>query len=126
VKKLLLMSVLVAGAAEAAPISFSQQVVPVLRTRCATCHLTGTEAGKISLVPAKARANLVNVKSSDAPKLTRVVPGKPGQSYLMKKLEGTHIAAGGKGARMPFGTPPLPPAQVDLIRRWIAEGAKAN
>ncbi len=110
--------------AVAAP-SYSKDVAPILKVRCATCHLTGQEAGRMALHPGGAYASLVGVKSIEAP-LKRVEPGKPDASYLIAKLEGTHVAKGGKGARMPFGAPPLPKDQIDLIRGWIAAGAKKD
>ena len=67
---------------------------------------------------------VVNVPAAEAPKLVRVVPGKPDDSYLVMKLEGTHIEQGGNGAQMPFGAPPLPREDIARIRQWIAEGAK--
>jgi hypothetical protein len=54
----------------------------------------------------------------------RVVAGNPDASYLVMKLEGTHLANGGSGGQMPFGAPPLPPEQIAKVRQWIAEGAK--
>ncbi len=114
------------GAASAAePVSFSKDIVPVLRTECAVCHLTGKEAGGIALAPKVAYANLVNVPAGEA-KLVRVKPGAPEQSYLMHKLDGTHLNAGGKGARMPFGAEPLDAATRDKIRAWIKAGALNN
>lgn len=107
-----------------APVVFARDITPILTTTCATCHLMGTEAGRISLAPRRAYASLVNVASVEVPKLRRVVPGHPEQSYLMMKLEGTHVANGGTGARMPFGALPLAPEKIALIRRWIEQGAK--
>lgn len=112
------------AATTAADSYFTKEIAPVLQNACATCHLTGQEAGKMSLVPAKALASLVNVKSDEAPQLTRVVPGDPDASYLVMKLEGAHLAKGGTGARMPFGAPPLPPETIAKFRTWIKEGAK--
>lgn len=111
--------------APAAAVSFSRDIVPLLRTQCATCHMTGMEPGNMALHPGAAYANLVNVKSPVSG-LFRVVPGKPEQSYLLMKLEGTHLDHGGKGVRMPFGVPPLPQKVIDQIAAWISQGAKNN
>jgi hypothetical protein len=129
VNKTVLIGTLLLGltsAAQAAGPSFSKDLVPILKTQCAICHLTGQEQGNLALPPAKAYASLVNVKSTEAPALTRVTPGQPDKSYLIAKLEGTQIKAGGKGARMPFAGTPLPAAQVKLFRDWIAAGAANN
>ena len=118
----LLMQGGIAGAAET--VSFAK-VVPVLRSNCATCHLTGQEAGNMKLHPAAAWASLVKVASTESP-LKRVEPGAPGKSYLMHKLDGTHLDAGGQGVQMPFGAPPLEPEVRERIRAWIAAGALNN
>ena len=113
-----------AVAAEPATASlFASEIAPLLAANCATCHLTGTEAGSVALIPARAVEQTVNVPSVEAPTLMRVKPGDPDASYLVMKLEGTHVEQGGTGARMPFGAPPLSPEKTALVRRWIAEGA---
>ena len=103
---------------------FQSEIAPLLASNCATCHLTGEEAGNMSLVPDKAIASLVGVAAKGAPGQIRVVPGDPDKSYLIHKLEGTHTKVGGTGAQMPFGAPPLPADKIAKIRQWIAEGAK--
>lgn len=121
------VGLLLSTAAQAAPApTYSKDVAPLLKTRCAICHLTGREAGNMALHPAGAYASLVGVKSTEAKAIARVEPGKPEASYLIAKLEGTHIAMGGTGARMPFGAAPLPQAQVDMIKAWIKAGAKKD
>jgi len=113
------------GAAEPPAESyFEAEVAPILVANCAICHMTGEEAGNMSLVPDNAIASLVGVRSVEAHARTRVVPGDPDASYLVMKLEGTHMAHEGAGARMPFGGTPLPPEEIAKVRQWIAEGAK--
>ncbi|MBI1181127.1 MAG: hypothetical protein GC201_11255 [Alphaproteobacteria bacterium] len=68
---------------------------------------------------------MVGAASQEAP-LKRVEPGKPDDSYLIHKLEGTQKDVGGKGARMPFSGPPLDKDQMALLRQWIEEGAPDN
>ncbi len=106
------------------PTYYQANIAPLFQNACATCHLTGTEAGNMSLVPARAIENIVGVASTEAPGLVRVVPGKPDESYLVMKLEGTHVANGGTGAQMPFGAPPLPAEVIASVRTWIEQGAK--
>lgn len=51
-----------------------------------------------------------------------VVPGKPSDSYLIHKLEGTHLKVGGMGASMPFSAGvllKLEEKDLALIHRWI-------
>jgi hypothetical protein len=106
-------------------VSFKQSIVPVLKSKCASCHLTGQEGGTLALHPGAAYASLVNVKSSEA-ELPRVKPGAPEQSYFLMKLLGTHLEHGGQGARMPFGAPPLDAETISKVRQWIASGAPDN
>lgn len=107
------------------PVSFSKDIVPLLKTRCVACHLTGQEPGNMKLAPKAAYATLVGVPSAET-KLKRVEPGKPDESYLVRKLDGTHVAAGGTGERMPMGAEPLPPEQIAKVRAWIEQGAANN
>jgi hypothetical protein len=115
----------VAVAATPKGVSFSSDIVPILKSRCAACHLTGTEAGKLSLAPKTAYSNLVNVQSNESEWL-RVKPGSPDDSYLVMKLEGHQLDRGGKGAQMPFGADPLDNDTLAMIRSWIAAGAQNN
>lgn len=112
-----------AGAAEA--VSFARDIAPVLKERCATCHLTGEEAGGMALYPAAAYASLVGVPSQES-KLLRIKGGGPDESYLLLKVEGRHLDAGGSGQRMPFGEPPLDEGILRRLRDWIAAGAANN
>ena len=128
----LLLAVAMVGAcatpaiAAAAPaVSFSADVVPMLRARCVACHMTGAEPGEIVLTPKKAHASLVGTASTEA-KLLRVKPGDPAKSYLLHKLAGTHLSVGGSGMRMPFGGPPLDQTMMTKLRAWIAAGAPNN
>ncbi len=131
---LIAYAILAAAALAAAPaalaqtpeISFKADIAPVLKVRCATCHLTGKEAGNLALHPRAAYDTLVGVAASENARLSRVVPGKPEASYLLMKLDGTHLDNGGSGTRMPMGAPPLDPATRKRIRDWIVQGAKNN
>lgn len=109
----------------AATVSYQKDIVPILEQNCATCHLTGEEAGAMSLVGDAAIGFLVSKPSEGAPAIMRVEPGAPDKSYLMMKLEGTHIDHGGSGARMPFGGFPLDDGDMAKIRAWIAQGARS-
>jgi len=120
-----LFALAVTTAHASAQVSFGETIVPVLKSKCAGCHLTGQEAGQLALHPGAAYASLVGVRSSEVD-LLRVEAGAPEQSYLLMKLEGTHIEHGGKGARMPFGAPPLDGQAIANVRQWIADGAPEN
>jgi hypothetical protein len=104
-------------------VEFKRDIVPLLKVRCAVCHLTGDEAFGMALHPGAAYKSLVNVPSAESP-LLRVKPGKPDESYLVHKLEGTQSAVGGKGLQMPIDSGPLSRQEIEMIRAWIAAGAR--
>ena len=93
----------------------------VFSVNCAIsgCHGGATVAQGLRLDPGFSAANLINVASPRNPTLIRVVPGNPGASFLIHKLEGTQTL----GDRMPQFGPFLPQATVDMIRLWIQNGA---
>jgi len=88
------------------------------------CHLgpAGAGNGMLSLAPAEAHANIVNVKSVGLPTMNHITPMDPSDSYLYLKLTGEFVAAGGEGDKMPIGTP-LTADQLMLIEEWINAGA---
>jgi len=77
--------------------------------------------------------------SKTAPEWKRVEPNQPEKSFLMLKLDHCQATAGlncdqQSGAKsdepcgdgMPQTSSSLCPEELDLIRRWIAQGAKNN
>jgi hypothetical protein len=94
------------------------------RLACINCHTDQgrTPAGGLLLLEGRSYAALINVPSRFKAGATLVIPGDPDNSYLVHKLEGRSDIA---GTRMPRGTGPyLTQGQMDIIRRWIALGAK--
>ena len=96
------------------PASLSYISAAILEPNCATsgCHsqLAATEGVQLHSVEA-ARVFLL---TGDL-----VVPGQPQRSRLMYLLEGEQTE------RMPPDQP-LPDADIELIERWILEGARDN
>jgi Bacterial Ig-like domain len=87
---------------------------------CARCHSGPGAPEGLQLDAAHSYALLVGVPSTEDPKVLRVQPGAPDQSYLVLKLQGS---PGILGAQMPFGGPYLPQTTIDVIRQWISDGA---
>lgn len=100
------------------------EVYAVLEPSCAisTCHAVGSGNG-MELDDAGAYDALVDAPALGAPGQTLVVPSDPDGSYLVQKLEGT---TGIAGAPMPPPFGGQDPADVQLIRDWIAAGALDN
>jgi hypothetical protein len=118
------VALLAAGGAHGADVSFQNDLMPVLSERCVMCHMDGADQAHLSLFP-EAWGHLVGVPSTESPQ-KRVEAGQPDQSYLYRKLMGTHLEAGGNGLRMPFQQDPLDPAFLALLKQWIEQGAKQN
>ena len=87
------------------------------------CHNSTDKQAGLDLSSGKAYSNLVNVRSSQVNDLFRVKPGDPDNSYLIIKLEQDNPP---QGVRMPANGNPLPQTTIDVIRRWIADGARNN
>jgi mono/diheme cytochrome c family protein len=88
---------------------------------CARCH-SGAAAPRGLRLDSEdnSYAFLVSHASDEVPALMRVNPGKPDQSYIVKKIEGASDIVGGQ---MPLGGPYLSQEQIKSIRDWIANGA---
>ena len=96
------------------------------RQACTDCHSDQgrNPSGGLVLLEGRAYDNIVGRASSGKPGETRVIPGDPDHSYIVKKLEGAPDIA---GVRMPRGNGPfLTEGQMLVIRRWIELGAPNN
>jgi|SRR5215217_27000 len=85
---------------------------------CTGCH--GSNGG-LNLGSGSSYSNLVNVTANACGPAKRVAPGDPGNSALIRKLEGTTC-----GSRMPRNNPTYfdqQPGLFVLIRSWILAGA---
>ncbi len=99
--------------ADDAPVSFSKQIAPMLVSKCQACH-GATEAESGYQVD---NYNLViKPGDSESPSIT---PGKSDESELFAR-----ISSDDADVRMPQEADPLPAEQIELVKRWIAEGAK--
>lgn len=99
-------------AAAPPPVSYSLQITPLLALQCYSCH---GDSGGLSM-----RSYRELMLGGNLGKV--IVVGKPDSSLLVHFIEGRRGAA----HRMPLDGKPLAPAQIQLIRRWIAEGAKTD
>jgi hypothetical protein len=98
-------------------VSFSREVMPILALVCGGCHGLPSEspAGGLSL-----RSYALLMEGGNLGRVIR--PGDPEGSPLMAFIDGRRGAA----QRMPMNAPPLRPDQINLIRRWIADGARED
>ncbi len=106
------------------PVAFAEVLSVFEKYGCAGCHPSVMPA--LDLTAQNAYENLVGVRALLDPTLVRVVAGDPGSSLLYLKLGGDPpvLDIPAIGSRMPPGAPPIDPADLDVVRRWILQGAK--
>jgi ankyrin repeat protein len=93
-----------------ARVDFARDVRPILQEHCVECHGDDKQMNNFRLD-----------RRSDAMRggtITVIGPGSAQSSRLYLRLIGERY-----GARMPFKRDPLPPDQIDTIKRWIDQGA---
>lgn len=110
---LLICGTSVRGAEAPKPVDYLTEIKPLLAQRCGSCH--GAEQQKSGFRVDSSASLIQGGDTGEA-----VVPGKPDESLLIQALLGTNGAT-----RMPPKDPRLTEVEVDLIKRWIQEGAKA-
>ena len=101
-----------ARAGEAPELRYDRDIRPILSDNCFRCHGPELKSRK-----AKLRLDVREV----ALEKEAFVPGKPDESEMIRRLTTTN-----EGDHMPPAAlhKTVAPAQIDLIRRWIAAGAK--
>lgn len=92
-------------------VQFVRDLAPTIVSTCIDCHGGMQPAGRLNLTTF---AGLLQGGTSGP----IVVPGKPEDSLLIKKLKGT------AGQRMPLRKAPLSDGEIQKFFTWIAEGAK--
>lgn len=103
---------------------FSRDIQPIFDANCVACHQAQGASGNLNLENGSAYAAIVAVKSGESV-LPYIAPGQPEQSYLIRKVEGTHVQAGGSGERMPL-TGALDTGSIATLRDWVKAGARPD
>ncbi len=98
---------------EVRPVDFVTQIKPLLQSRCVNCHHSGAMFGDLSF---ENRALAMQPRK----KGPIIVPGQPGTSQLYIALT---LPDPDKKAMPPTGHR-IPNPEVELVKRWIEEGAK--
>ena len=94
------------------PIDFTTQVKPIINKSCITCHGGVRQKGGFSLLFREEA--LANTKSGKP----AIIPGDADNSEIMRRL-----TLNDPEDRMPYKHDPLSKENIDIIRRWINEGA---
>jgi len=116
------------GSDPAGPITDSNTVTlatvqsSIFSSTCAVsgCHLDPGAPFGMDLSQGNALPNTRNVASSEVPTFDRIEPGRADESYLYLKVTADPRISGDP---MPAQGSPLSASQLDLLRRWIEQGA---
>ena len=101
------------NADEADAVSWEQQVQPLLTQHCFECHSSETQESQLRL---DSRTSMLRGGDSGEP---AVIPGDPAGSYLIRLISGT-VA---EKQMPPEPAEHLPEDQIELLSRWIQQGA---
>src|SRR3954452_10171876 len=97
------------------PVSFINDVAPILKENCFACHDAKKKKGKLEMTSYE---SLRKGGSKDDP----IVPGKSQESLIIEVL---HATGAGRMPPKEAGDP-LPKEKLAVIAKWIDEGAKAD
>jgi hypothetical protein len=86
--------------------TFTAEIQPILTDRCATCHGAAAQFNAQLALSGNAYPNINGVISFEHPPTVRVQPGGSSNSYLFRKVEGTHAGLGGAFTLPPGAAPP--------------------
>jgi hypothetical protein len=101
-----------AASLHAADVDFAHDVVPVLRQHCAKCHAGDQKKGGFSI-------NTRELLLAGGEEGRGAVPGKSGQSELVKRLKSKD-----PNFQMPPEGDRVPEDKVALIAAWVDQGLK--
>src|SRR5215470_12993332 len=93
-------------------VDFRRDIEPILRSNCYQCHGERKASAQLRLDDKQ-----LAMKGGISGAI--IMPGNSKDSRLMKRILG-----GADEARMPLGGDPLKPGQIELIRKWIDQGAE--
>src|SRR5256885_6188907 len=113
---LLLLTGVSASAASKGAVDFDRDIRPILSDKCFACHGPDEKERKPKFRLDRKDAAFKPLKSGDL----AIVPGRPEKSELIAR---TTTQDEDEVMPPPKSGKTLTPAQIDLLRRWIAEGA---
>jgi hypothetical protein len=109
---------------------FTDNVAPIFGTavtlggasgKCTLCHFPESPTGLSVIDPFDPETGMVNRVGAFGK--TIVVPGDPGASFLVEKLESMQPSG---GQPMPYRPARLTAEEQALVRAWVAQGAPNN
>lgn len=100
------------------PISYKEDVVPIVQIRCLECHQPGGDGFVKSGLDLSSYAGIMKGTKFGPV----VVPGDALTSNFLVVVDGRASQA----IRMPHDRKKLTKCEIDILRRWISTGAKNN
>ncbi len=97
-------------------VSFSEDIMPLLKWRCGSCHQSGGAGFEKSGLDLTSYQGVMKGTKFGA----MVLPGQPEMSNLMMLLDWRVAPA----IRMPHEKKQLSTCDRDAVRSWISQGAK--
>src|SRR5436309_1724658 len=94
-------------------VDFNTEVKPILNKKCITCHGGVKRENNFSLL-FRSEALAVNKSGKRA-----IIPGDPEHSEMIRRLHLTDPEE-----RMPYKKEPLSKKEIDILTRWIRQGAR--
>ena len=94
-------------------VHFSRDIRPILNQNCMPCHGGVRQKNGVSFL---FREEALGTGKSGK---RTIVPGRPDESELIAR-----VTSSDPEARMPYHAAPLSPQQIEVLRRWIKQGAK--
>lgn len=95
--------------------SFAEDVLPILQASCVQCH--GAEVDGVVVTEVSLNLTTYDGVMAGSEYGTVVEAGEPDESMLLVMIE---------DGDMPQEGEPLPIEKIEVIRTWIAEGARNN
>lgn len=94
------------------PVSYAKDIEPIFRTHCQGCHQPAKPQGEFVMT------DFEKLLAGGETGEKAIVPSKPAESHLLAQI----AKVDGKAA-MPKRGSPLADSEIELIQRWISEGA---
>lgn len=92
------------------PVDFLQEVYPIFQLHCLVCHGAEREEGSL-------RLDRQEYAEKGGHTGRPVLGGDADSNSILQRVSTADV-----GLRMPRGEPPLTPAEVSVIRRWVEQG----
>ncbi len=108
-----------ASAAEPRPVDFNREIRPILSNTCFQCH--GPDEAERKGGTDGLRLDTEKGAFEDLGGYSVLVRGKPDESELIRRITSTDAE---EIMPPPSLGKPLKPAEIELLKRWVKEGAK--